>query len=228
MKPNHSRRKGAVSAQTIALQCRGRVAPEVPAPVIAAGSEAIRVLNRTFTDPTMLRRRRIGVAHHEAGHIFAAHHFNFPLQECAAELTGQESSLGLAHFHGEDLLFDGSSQARCRAEEAIVVLLSGGAAHAKLFKRYESAEYWGASDRDQAKRVIEAITPEMNDDDMPWLDGSLWWEASDEGRSYLRVLEYRAMRLVSKNWDAITRLAKALLHSGRLKADQVHQIIAGA
>jgi ATP-dependent Zn protease len=178
----------------------------------------------------MLRRRRVSVAHHEAGHIFAAHHFNFPLQEYAAELTGRESSLGLTHFCGEDLLFDGSSQAYSRAEEAIVVLLAGKAAISKLSKSYEAGLDLSRGDFDQAKCIIEAITPPLNDDDLPWHTGA--WTAlgtrETERSFYLRTLEYRAERLVSTNWAVITRLAEVLLSSGTLKAEEVHQIIARA
>jgi ATP-dependent Zn protease len=204
---------------------------ELTIPESAASTGAIATWNSLFTDPAMLRRRKVSVAHHEAGHIFAGHHFGFPLQEPAAELTEHESSLGLTHFCGEDVLFDGSSQARSRAEEAIVVLLAGQAAVSKLTKSYERGLGLSDGDREQAKRIIDAITPQLRDEDMSWHNNPYRWSGlggESEQRCYLCLLEYRAERLVSKNWAVIARLAAALLRAGTLKAKEVHRIIAHA
>ena len=181
--------------------------------------------------PRVLANRMTNIAHHEAAHVFAALHFGFQLKPLAAELQGARG--GLTHFHhGEDLVADGASGSRSRAEEAIVVLLAGAAAVRKLRHSYEAGCGLNEKDYAQAKRLIEALTPPTNDEDLPWHDTAYpWWSEANGGDteqiSYLRVLEFRAERLVSQHWRVIRRLAIRLACCGRLAADQAREIIHG-
>jgi hypothetical protein len=189
---------------------------------------SLRGLDAVFP-PTaqQLHRRRIGIAHHEAAHVFAAHHFGFSLKQNGAEIAADGTG-GLTHFLGEDIRFDGSSQARARAEEAIVLLLAGGAAHRKLSGDTDAGGYLIEGDDKSAKDIIEALTPTLHDKDLPWFENPYPWGAmggETERTAYLKVLRYRADRLVSENWAIIHRVAKTLLASKSLTAKQIQRII---
>lgn len=181
-----------------------------------------------FESAEIKQAQRMSVAYHEAGHLFAAYYFGFALKDRAAELTLDGPSLGLTHFYGEDLPHDPSSQTRARLEESVVMLLAGGAAVRKLSKRFESGSHLNGDDNVQAKRIIEALTPICSDPDLPWHEDSSWnpYQGNHSERScYLKLLEYRAERLVSQGWSAIERLATELLRSNALTANAVHRIV---
>lgn len=193
------------------------------APSDATGYVQVPVIH-SFDDlfpptPSEIKERRRSVAFHEAGHLFAAFYLGFSLKQRAAEMLSAGPVFGLTHFYQEKVSLDGSSQSRQKVEDAIVVLLSGCAAISKLRRSYESGYHLADNDFREARLLIEAITPALNDADLPWhVPGT-------ERARYLRVMEYRAERLVSQNWTAVEALAKRLQQAGSITATEVMKIV---
>lgn len=161
----------------------------------------------------LMCERRREVAFHEAGHVVAAVRLEIPLKERAAELFDKTQS-GLTHVMSDTVDFDGSREARCRIEDAIVFLLAGWAAIKFLKQDYESGMGRSRSDCERAKNLIETISPTS---DFPW--HAYGWASHHavgyvtEYEAYLRTLEYRSEHLVAakENWGLVVRIASVLL-----------------
>jgi len=178
-----------------------------------------------------LRARRESLCYHEAGHLVAASRLGFPLRKVACEIIDADAGHAKTYFEGGLVkLATGSSRSRSRIEEAIVVLLAGGAAVSKLRASFEAGRGWMVEDDDRkAKLLVDELTPELNDRDLPWLDceWSFCGSKETEKELYFQTLLYRSHRFVSLNWKAIERIAGALAEAGNISARSVDRLMKG-
>jgi hypothetical protein len=156
------------------------------------------------------------VAHHEAGHAIAA----WRLERRVFSVTIEpEESIGGSVIHKNPLhglnighFGDDSPRERRRAENSMLIALSGPAAQRK-YNRRTVRHYHGASDR---KHVYELL---------------IHLCGSDSGfiRAYYRVMEARARALIQHhvNWRAIQILSEELLRERTLSGKTLRDVIIG-
>lgn len=181
-----------------------------------------------FTDDQEERYLREQIkdrCYHEAGHLVAALRTGFPLSD-DPDREFQVSAGWTETFFKGGLLphVSNSSRLRIGIEDAVIILLAGGAAVSKLNARVGFG--WSEGDLKEARHLVKFISPVMEDRDLPCLDYGWSFCGSDhtELHYYFETLRYRALRFASGYWIPIKLIAKVLMRDGRITKAEVERL----
>jgi ATP-dependent Zn protease len=156
------------------------------------------------------RTPREATAYHEAGHAVAAWTLGYR-PTTATILAAGDSAGQVRHenpFPGISLEFDGSDRTRLRVERAIMICFAGPVAQ----KRYRPTSWrgWhGAADYATAAELAFRVC------------GS-----REIASAFLKWLDLRAGSLIADHWDAVERVAAALLERGALGHEEIASLMA--
>ena len=154
-------------------------------------------------------KRLSAIAHHEAGHVVAAHAAGRAIQDVCVSATPLENgeygkSRHVNPLFGQDIP-DGDLRLTEMGTWELKISLAGPEAE----KRVDPARKAPASDLAEQKRILSCIS-------------NLSQVEIDE---YVRNVKSETRQLVTDKWTAIERVAAALIERGSLSGDQVVQII---
>ena len=160
------------------------------------------------------------VAHHEAGHLFAAYRLRIPFsgRNVITIIPSEDYSGVFKHkniLRGVDLEWDGSNRSRMKMERVVQVCLAGIEAQRQYDPssiRYgESPRDWdGGDDYHRALDLIDHFV-----------------SGPRETEAYLVLLRIRAESLVQTpiNWECIQRVAEFLAKEKMLSGKRAIEII---
>lgn len=151
------------------------------------------------------------VAHHEAGHAFAAFHRGVRIKKLTIVPDGDAAGrmTNAPYFGNMNPEFDDSPRVQRRLENMALVCLAGPAAQ-KRFNPRGYRHWHGEGDVHQAVDLLSYISPEPDE------LGALW-----------SLMEIRARNMVSPDntWQIIKFLAERLLEKETMFGKQVRETI---
>ena len=153
-------------------------------------------------------KRRLAIAHHEAGHAVAAFRAGREIREvCIAAVTDDPRYDGnIQHnnpLYGQHLEAGDERLSDYYGGELIIAL-----AGPEAERRHDSVTGIAGNDLDVAQEILDRFV------------GS-----GVERESLLRLAQRETRDLVNREWPAIERVAAALLRHGRLTGGQLAQLI---
>ena len=153
-------------------------------------------------------KRRLAIAHHEAGHAVAAFRAGREIREvCISAATDDPMYDGnIQHdnpLYGQHI-GDGDERLSDYYDGELIIALAGPEAE----HRHNSGARIAGNDLDVAQEILDRFV------------GS-----RVERERYLRLMQRETRGLVNREWPAIERVAAALLRHGRLTGGQVAQLI---
>jgi hypothetical protein len=164
--------------------------------------------------PPVSESERRAIAFHEAGHAVIAWHLHLPIK--TVSIVAAEGWQGRTVYHrnplrGINLDCGDSDRGHRRAEKLIMVALAGPAAHAiaapDLWSPEQGGYHFGRGDYDIVNNLIVTLGPQA---------------MVSVHRQYLETI---TNFLVERFWDAIEKVATALLEKGTLDWDQLCETI---
>jgi hypothetical protein len=152
-------------------------------------------------------KRRLAIAHHEAGHAVAAFRGREIREVCISAVTDDPRYDGnIQHnnpLYGQHLE-DGDERLSGYYEGELIIALAGPEAEC----RHDSGTRIAGNDLDVAQEILDRFV------------------GSRVARErYLRLVQRETRALVKREWPAIERVAAALLRHGRLTGGQLAQLI---
>jgi hypothetical protein len=150
------------------------------------------------------------IAHHEAGHVVAAHIAGRVIQEVGISPTPLENgeygwSRHINPMFGQEVE-DGDARLTDLGTWELAISLAGPEAE----KRIDAKRIVPASDLAEQKKILSCIRN----------------TSANEIEEYFRDIKGQTRELVNQHWPAIQRVATALLERGRLSGDDVVILIA--
>jgi Helicase conserved C-terminal domain len=169
---------------------------------------AARKASDKETTPLSESEQRV-IAFHKAGHAVVACQLGLRIK--TVSIVAGEGWQGRTAYHGNPLRgithdCGDSDRGHRRAEKLIIVALAGPAAHAIAAPDSWSPEqghHLGRGDYDIAKKLVFKLN----------------WGSREIVSAHLNYLEVSANALVKGTWDAIEKVAAALLEKGTLGLD---------
>jgi hypothetical protein len=155
-------------------------------------------------------RRRLRIAHHEAGHAVAAVKTNTTVKGLSVIQT--TDSLGRVECHWDfaaDQTLTRTQQARELAERSIIIAVSGIIAEQMFSGRFN----WLGSTRDLAAA-------------QGYVAGSA--RTKDERQAYFESLWVRSRDLLRLHWPAVASLARRLAEDGEIAGPEARKLIGRA
>lgn len=152
------------------------------------------------------RRRLRRAAFHEAGHAVARVHVG------SASTPVEVRPDGTGESHGTGEHWACRSQGQYAAWDFLLMLLAGGYSEARYTRRSANEIFFGpaSGDFERAQLPINWLVERGFSED----PDAAWRRAEADTRAFLR-----------KHWDAVERVAEALLQRGRLEAEEVAALV---